>query len=87
MLYPKPSNCVGCNIPELLSDIDCKLSDLGDDLYNNISFALNRSVPSEVFIDLLNYKRILTSKLCNSSYASCFSVEQIASRVKLLKYK
>jgi hypothetical protein len=87
MLYPKPSNCVGCNIPELLSDIDCKLTELGQDLYNNISFSLNKRVPSEAILDLLNYKRILTSKLCNSAYANCYTVEQIASRVKLLKYK
>jgi len=87
MLYPKPSDCVGCNTHELLSDIDCKLKELGEDLYNNVSFSLNKKVPFEAILDLLNYKRILTYRLCNACYADCFSTQQIASRVKILKYK
>jgi hypothetical protein len=37
--------------------------------------------------DLLNYKRILTFKLVNPDYAKDFTVEMIASKVKILKFK
>lgn len=88
MLYARPlTDCSDCDVHGLISEIDCKLAEMGKDLYNNISFSLNRKVPSEAILDLLNYKRILTYRLCNSCYADCFSNSQIASRVKLLKYK
>ena len=88
MLSPRLSDCVQCSsILPLLADIDCKLKETGDDLYNNIVFLLNRPVPATAINDLLNYKRILTYKLCNPDYARNFTVKQIASRVKILKYK
>lgn len=88
MLQPSLTNCVDCStIPVLLNDIDCKLKDLANNLYNNIIYLLNQPVPGVVMLDLINYKRILTYKFCNPDYALPFTVEQIASRVKLLKYK
>lgn len=88
MLSPRLSNCVECaTIPVLLNDIDCKIKELAQKEYNNIVFSLNRSIKGEVIKDLLNYKRILTYKYCNPDYASCFTVEQIASKVKLLIHK
>lgn len=85
MLNPKLTNCVDCiTIPKLLTDIDCKLTKLAKNLYNNIIFALGYNTDSEVISDLLNYKRILTFKACNADYASCYSVEQIASKIKIL---
>lgn len=71
----------------LLSDIDCKLNSLANNLYNNTVFSLNHPVPGTAIVDLLNYKRILTFKLCNPDYARNYSVDMIASRVKLLKFK
>ena len=88
MLSPRLSNCVECStIPALLNQIDCKIKELAQKEYNNIVFSFNRSIKGEVVKDLLNYKRILTYKYCNPEYASCFSVEQIASKVKLLIHK
>lgn len=88
MLLPRLTDCVNCSsIPVLLTDIDCKLTELAKDLYNNTVFLLNRKVQSELMLDLLNYKRILQYKLCNPDYASRYTVEQIASRVKLLIHK
>lgn len=85
MLLPRLTDCINCSkIPVLLTDIDCKLTDLAKNLYNNTVFLLNKTVQSETMLDLLNYKRILQYKLCNPDYACKFSVEQIASRVKLL---
>lgn len=85
MLLPRLTDCINCSkIPVLLTDIDCKLTDLARNLYNNTVFILNKTVQSETMLDLLNYKRILQYKLCNPDYACKFSVEQIASRVKLL---
>ena len=85
MLYPRLTNCVDCSsVPVLLADIDCKLTDLANNEYNNIVYELNWPVLGTVIWDLLNYKRILTYKYCSPEYAPCFSVEQIASRVKLL---
>jgi hypothetical protein len=88
MLSPRLTDCVNCfNITALLSDIDCKLNSLASDLYNNTVFSLNASFPGTAMLDLLNYKRILTFKLCNPDYARNYTVEMIASRVKLLKFK
>ncbi len=88
MLNPKLTNCVDCaTIPSLLSDIDCKIKELAIKQYNNIIYALGYTIPSEAFLDLLNYKRILQYKSCNADYASYYSVEEIAGRVKLLIFK
>ena len=88
MLSPRLTNCPECaSIPALLADIGCKLNELGNNLYNNISFMLNQPVPGGVMLDLINYKRILTYKYCNPNYAAPFTVNMIASRIKLLKYK
>jgi len=85
MLYPRLTNCVDCSsIPVLLADIDCKLTELAKNEYNNIVFQLNWPVPGTVIWDLLNYKRILTYKYCSPEYAGSVSVERIASRVKVL---
>jgi len=88
MLQPRLTNCIECSsISVLLNDIDCKLTELATNLYNNIIYLLNQPVPGVVMLDLINYKRILTYKFCNPDYALPFTVEQIASKVKLLKYK
>jgi hypothetical protein len=88
MLSPRLTNCIDCaTIPALLADIDCKLTSLANNQYNNIVFSLNYPVPGVVIGDLLNYKRILTYKFCNPDYCSQFTVKMIASKVKLLIHK
>ena len=88
MLYPRLTDCAECgNVQTLLEDINCKLKELAINLYNNNVFLLNLIIPSEEITDLLNYKRILTYRLCNSDYASEFTIQNITSRVKLLIYK
>jgi hypothetical protein len=88
MLQPRLTSCPECvEIPTLLGDIECKITEVAKNLYNNTVFALNMPIPYTTMIDLLNYRRILTYKYCNPDYASQFSVCQIASKVKLLKYK
>jgi len=85
MLSPRLSECTECSsISQLLDIIDCKLTELAKNEYNNIIFSLNLPIQSETFGDLLNYKRILTNKLCNYDYACAFSLSAIASRVKVL---
>lgn len=88
MLNPRLNNCVDCTtIPVLLSDIDCKITELAKNEYNNTVFILGMNTKNNVFGDLLNYKRILTYKYCNPDYAEHFTVAKIASRVKLLIHK
>ena len=88
MLSPRLTNCVECgSIPDLLKDIDCKLTEVSFSLYNNITLMLNKPFALSVMLDLLNYKRILTYKYWNPDYSEAYSVEQIANKVKLLKYK
>ncbi|MBC7088595.1 MAG: hypothetical protein H5T96_09065 [Tissierellales bacterium] len=77
--------CAG--IPQLLEDIDCKIKELSVDLYNNVVYSLNRPVKLDIFSDLVNYKRILTYRQYNENYALPYTDAQIASKVKLLKYK
>lgn len=85
MLSPRLTNCVECTtIPFLINEIDCKITQLAGNLYNNIVFMLNQPVQANVMIDLLNYRRILTFKYCNPDYAGCFTIPMIASKVKIL---
>jgi hypothetical protein len=82
MLSPRLTNCPECaNIPSLLKKIDCKLAELGNLLYNNISYMLNKPVPSSDMLQLIGYRRILMYKYYNPNYASKYSVQMIASRV------
>jgi hypothetical protein len=88
MLTPRLINYPACGtIPALLKDIDCRLAELSSNLYNNLVYALNQPIPATAMMDLLNYRRILVYKFCNENYALPFTVEMIASRVKLLIYK
>jgi hypothetical protein len=85
MLSPRLTNCIECTtIPSLLENIDCKIASIAKDLYNNTIFDLNLSINAEAMYDLLNYKRILTFKYCNPDYTIHYTVNKIASRVKLL---
>lgn len=88
MLTPRLNNCIDCtDIPTLLSDIDCKLTEMAKNQYNNIVFALNKQINDVAISDLLNYKRILTYKYCNSEYLDDFTVQKIANKIKILIYK
>ena len=88
MITPRLTNCETCaGIPVLLSDINCKLSELANDYYYNITLALNNPDKSGLMFDLLTYQRILTYKSYNEDYASAFTIPMIASKVKILKFK
>ena len=63
MLSPRLTNCKECaNIPSLILEIDCKIADMSNALYNNISFMLNQSFDAYTMNSLLNYRRILSYK-------------------------
>lgn len=88
MINPRLTNCPECSdIPSLLEDIECKITEVAKNLYNNTVFALNMPIAFDVMIDLLNYRRILQYKYCNPDYAGAYSINMIASKVKLLIYK
>ena len=88
MLSPRLTGCTDCaNILSLIDELDCKLAKLAGNMYNNVTLMLNQPVPAEVIIDILTYKRILQYKYVNSRYACNYTINQIASKVKLLKYK
>jgi hypothetical protein len=82
MLSPRLTNCPECvNIPSLLKKIDCKLAELGNNLYNNISYMLNKPIASIDVTQLIGYKRILLYKYYNPSYVDKYSISIIASKV------
>ena len=85
MLSPRLTNCKECaNIPDLLRKIDCKVAELGNNLYNNVVFMLNRDIAVTEISQLLAYKRILQHRFCDTNYAEgCPDVttEEIASKV------
>ena len=84
----KIRDCDTCaGIPQLLSDIDCKIKELSVDLYNNVVYSLNYPVKMDIFTDLINYKRIITYRQYNEDYALPYTDEQITSKIKLLKFK
>lgn len=85
MISPKLTNCKECaNIPDLLRKIDCKLAELGNNLYNNVVFMLHKPIANSEISQLLVYKRVLQHRFCDTHYAeSCptVSTEDIASKV------
>jgi hypothetical protein len=82
MLLPRLTNCPECaNIPFLLKSIDCKLAELGNNLYNNISYMLNKPVPADNISQLIGYRRILQYKYINPNYAYRYSISMIADKV------
>jgi hypothetical protein len=88
MLTPRLTNCTECaDILSLLDDINCKIGKLAKIMYNNIMFAINKPISQTLMFDLLNYKRILTYKVCNPNYAGDYTVTMIASKIKILKFK
>lgn len=88
MLSPRLTDCYdSASVPALLSDIDERLTYWANIQYNNLVFSLNYYIPGQVIGDLLNYKQILTYKLCNPNYCKPFTVPMIASKVKLLIHK
>ena len=82
MLSPRLNNCPECaNIPSILKKIDCKLAELGNNLYNNISYMLNKPVPFNDMLQLIGYKRILTFKYYNPNYLANHSIKSITDKV------
>ncbi len=88
MITPKITNCKDCaDILPLIDDINCKIFKTSLSAYNNIVFALNLYIDQTVILDLLTYRRILMYRLINPCYAGEVSLNMIASKIKLLKYK
>ena len=82
MSSPRLTNCPECtNIPSLLKKINFKLAELGNNLYNNISYMLNKPIPAGDILQLIAYRRILTHKYYNPNYVHEYSVRMIAFRV------
>jgi len=82
MLSPRLTNCQGCSeIPGLLKKIDCKLAELGSNMYNNIVFMLGYDIPATKIMQLISYKRILIFKYCNLDYAGNCSIGKIKGKV------
>jgi hypothetical protein len=88
MLTPRLTNYIAnSTIPVLLADINERIAELANLEYNNIVYAVNNYINTVALQDLLNYKRILLFKNCNPDYCKFFTVEMIASRVKLLIHR
>lgn len=88
MLTPRLTNCTQCaDITSLIADIDCRMVDMANRMYNNVTLMLNQPVSQEVMGDLMHYRRILQYKYVNSDYACRYTINSIASKVKLLKFK
>lgn len=88
MISYRLTECAECTtIPALLADIDCKVTEFAKKQYNDIVFALNSPISFITMSDLLHYKRILECKTCNADYASCYTIEQISSKIKILIHK
>lgn len=88
MLNPRLTNCTECaDIASLIQEIDCKVSEVSVALYNNLVFMLNKNIEPNIINDLMIYRRILMYKICNPNYAGHFTVNMIASRIKILKFR
>ena len=66
MLESKFTNCKKCgDIDDLLKRINCKLTELSYNMYNNVVFMLNKCAPTYELTQLLKYREILTKKKTN----------------------
>ena len=84
MSKSKFTNCNGCNgisISDLLEKIDCRLTELSYDMYSNIVFMLNKSVPNYELTQLLTYREILVNKQEDEDYVEDFSIDDIAGKI------
>jgi hypothetical protein len=85
MLLPRLTNCPECaNIPSLLRDIDCKLAEHSNSMYNNMVYMLNNTISHTDMLQLIAYKRILTYKYYNPSYLCNYSVNSLVGKIKRL---
>lgn len=83
MLTPRLTICRTCaEVPSLLTTINCKISEVTKNLYQNVTLMVNKPFDGCLVEDLLHYKRILTYKNCNPDYAVDYTVESIASKVR-----
>lgn len=83
MLNARLTRCNVCaEIPNLLASIDAKIAQQAMKMYQNMILLLNKPIEACLIEDLLHYKRILTFKYLNEDYASCYTVEMIASKIR-----
>lgn len=88
MLYPTLRSCTDCaSVDTLLAEIECKLATMSSTMYTNLVFMLNKPVNKWTLFSLLMYRNILLYKDADATYLSDYTVEMVASKVKLLKYK
>ena len=88
MFTPRLTGCTCCaDILSLIAEIDCKMSQLAGNMYHNLTLMLNQNVPADTMLSLLTYRRILQCKYVNPNYCSKYTINMIASKVKLLKYR
>lgn len=88
MLNPRLTSCTECaDITSLIQEIDCKVSEVSVALYNNLVFMLNKNIEPDIITDLMIYRRILMYKICNPNYTGHFTMNMIASRIKILKFR
>lgn len=88
MISQRLTECKQCTeISSLLEDIDCAIFKMSKKYYSNITLMLNIPISEYDMLALLHYKRILTYKYFNSNYVRDYSINKIASKIKLLKYK
>jgi len=90
MLTPRLLDCPDCdNIPRLIGEIDCKISQIGGDLYNSIIFGFKGTCNTNDLGDLIRYKRILMTILNNPYFGNeydpyIFCLSEIVSKIKLM---
>jgi hypothetical protein len=74
--------CTTCsNLAYLLDEIDERLKEFGHNQLNNIKLALKLEYDRDVVSDLINYKRIIYSRIRNPNYLCTYPIEKIYSRV------
>ncbi len=84
MLQSDLVKCSSCqSILDVLCSIDEYLAHIGQNHYYNDAFGTNLHYPRSIIKTILQYKRILTSKMFNPSYTD-YTQSQLISRIKVL---
>lgn len=69
---------------KILALVDCKLAELGNNLYNNLSYLLNNNSDICTISKLIMYKRILLYKSNNQNYLKNWCLCNITNAIKHL---
>ncbi len=87
LINNKLNKCKGCEgIQATIEELDCFISEQGQNLLNNKRFALSKKVLIDKINSAIRYKNILIKKSYNPGYLQEFKILDIINQAKQVIY-